>query len=168
MSLSLAENVIVAGADNLPPMLDKTMYSSWASRMILYIKGLPQDIYNLMNHREEAKDIWDRVKLLIEGSEISMQEKESKLYDEFDTCTSVPGETIHSYYMRSRRVWETLRNATIPKTRFVTRYMARSSFLLSLVFTKSVFSKPLWGLCNGDISIELKCVPFIDFEFVTA
>ncbi|GJR06995.1 hypothetical protein Tco_0529979 [Tanacetum coccineum] len=37
MSLSLAENVIVAGVDNR--MLDKTQYSSWASRMILYIKG---------------------------------------------------------------------------------------------------------------------------------
>ncbi|GKE36751.1 hypothetical protein Tco_1460156, partial [Tanacetum coccineum] len=39
MSLSLAENVIVVGADNRPPMLDKTNYSSWASRMLLYIKG---------------------------------------------------------------------------------------------------------------------------------
>ncbi|GKC76382.1 hypothetical protein Tco_1127156 [Tanacetum coccineum] len=39
MSLSLAENVIVAGADNRPPMLDKTNYSSWASCMLLYIKG---------------------------------------------------------------------------------------------------------------------------------
>ncbi|GJV78518.1 hypothetical protein Tco_1514388 [Tanacetum coccineum] len=120
MSLSLAENVIVAGADNRP-MLDNSMYSSWASRMILYIKGKEYgkllvdsvlngpfqygtvtelDIYNLVNHHEEAKDIWDRVKLLIEGSEISVQEKESKLYDEFDTFTLVPGETIHSYYMR--------------------------------------------------------------------
>ena len=41
MSLSLAENVIVAGADNRPPMLDKTNYSSWASQMLLYIKGKP-------------------------------------------------------------------------------------------------------------------------------
>ncbi|GKE48630.1 hypothetical protein Tco_1479888, partial [Tanacetum coccineum] len=32
-------NVIVAGADNRPPMLDKTQYSSWASRMLLYIRG---------------------------------------------------------------------------------------------------------------------------------
>nr|GEU33781.1 DNA helicase [Tanacetum cinerariifolium] len=32
-------NVIVVGADNRPPMLDKTNYSSWASRMLLYIKG---------------------------------------------------------------------------------------------------------------------------------
>nr|GEV32120.1 integrase, catalytic region, zinc finger, CCHC-type, peptidase aspartic, catalytic [Tanacetum cinerariifolium] len=39
MSLSLAENVIVAEADNRPSMLDKTRYSSWASRMLLYIKG---------------------------------------------------------------------------------------------------------------------------------
>ncbi|GJT65333.1 integrase, catalytic region, zinc finger, CCHC-type containing protein [Tanacetum coccineum] len=39
MSLSLAENVIVAGADNRPPMLDKTQYSSWASRLLLYIRG---------------------------------------------------------------------------------------------------------------------------------
>ncbi|GJW37513.1 hypothetical protein Tco_0060433 [Tanacetum coccineum] len=30
MSLSLAENVIVAGPDNRPPMLDKSNYSSWA------------------------------------------------------------------------------------------------------------------------------------------
>ncbi|GKC04034.1 hypothetical protein Tco_0995644, partial [Tanacetum coccineum] len=39
MSLSLAKNVIVARADNRPPMLDKSQYSSWASRILLYIKG---------------------------------------------------------------------------------------------------------------------------------
>ncbi|GKD43333.1 hypothetical protein Tco_1267978 [Tanacetum coccineum] len=39
MSLSLAKNVIVAWAENRPLMLDKTQYSSWASRMLLYIKG---------------------------------------------------------------------------------------------------------------------------------
>ncbi|GJZ33103.1 retrovirus-related pol polyprotein from transposon TNT 1-94 [Tanacetum coccineum] len=109
-------------------MLDKTNYSSWESRMLLYIKGkehgkllvdlvlnepfqyrtlvvlgkentlamvreqtytdltddekicesvdikatnivlqgLPQDIYNLVNHNEHVKQIWDRVKLLIQ------------------------------------------------------------------------------------------------------
>ncbi|GJS44097.1 hypothetical protein Tco_0569140, partial [Tanacetum coccineum] len=146
-------------------MLDKTRYSSWASRMLLYIKckehckllydsvinghfkygtitvpetpttpttvrdrtydeitdakkireacdikatnivlqGLPQDIYNLVNHHSKAKDIWDRFKLLIEGSEILLHERESKLYDEFDTFTSVPIEIIHSYHLRRFR-----------------------------------------------------------------
>ncbi|GJX54309.1 retrovirus-related pol polyprotein from transposon TNT 1-94 [Tanacetum coccineum] len=73
-------------------------------------QGLPQDIYKLVNHHSEAKDIWDRVKLLNEGLEISLQERESKLYDEFNTFTSVHGETIHSYYLRqngaiSTRKW---------------------------------------------------------------
>ncbi|GKC93105.1 reverse transcriptase domain-containing protein [Tanacetum coccineum] len=36
---TLAEHMIVAGAENRPPMLDKTMYNSWQSGMLLYIKG---------------------------------------------------------------------------------------------------------------------------------
>ncbi|GKC84825.1 hypothetical protein Tco_1140542, partial [Tanacetum coccineum] len=54
----------------------------------------------MVNHHDEAKHVWDRVKLLIEGSEISLQESDSKLYNEFDTFTLEPGETIHSYYLR--------------------------------------------------------------------
>ncbi|GKE23323.1 hypothetical protein Tco_1434835 [Tanacetum coccineum] len=42
----------------------------------IVLQGLQQDIYNLVNHHKEAKHIWDRVKLLIEGSEISLQERE--------------------------------------------------------------------------------------------
>ncbi|GJR34663.1 hypothetical protein Tco_1210347 [Tanacetum coccineum] len=36
---TLAEHMIVAGANNCPPMLEKSMYTSWASCMLLYIKG---------------------------------------------------------------------------------------------------------------------------------
>ncbi|GJS54748.1 integrase, catalytic region, zinc finger, CCHC-type containing protein [Tanacetum coccineum] len=36
---TLAEFMIVAGVENRPPMLDKAMYTSWESRMLLYIKG---------------------------------------------------------------------------------------------------------------------------------
>ncbi|GKA73336.1 hypothetical protein Tco_0779552 [Tanacetum coccineum] len=37
----------------------------------IVLQGLPQDIYNLVNHNDQAKQIWDRVKLLIQGSELS-------------------------------------------------------------------------------------------------
>nr|GEW36270.1 hypothetical protein [Tanacetum cinerariifolium] len=63
-------------------------------------QGLPQDIYNLVNHNEHSKQICNRVKLIIQGSKLSLQERESKLYDDFNTFTSMPEETIHSYYMR--------------------------------------------------------------------
>nr|GFA00849.1 hypothetical protein [Tanacetum cinerariifolium] len=36
---TLAEHIIVAGAENDPPMLEKSMYDSWASRIRLFIKG---------------------------------------------------------------------------------------------------------------------------------
>ncbi|GKE19309.1 hypothetical protein Tco_1426886, partial [Tanacetum coccineum] len=62
----------------------------------IVLQGLPQDIYNMVNHHTKDKDIWDRVELLIEGLEISLQDREYKLYDEFDMFTSVPGETIHT------------------------------------------------------------------------
>ncbi|GJT60298.1 retrovirus-related pol polyprotein from transposon TNT 1-94 [Tanacetum coccineum] len=36
---TLAEHIIVAGAENRPPMLEESMYDSWASRIRLFIKG---------------------------------------------------------------------------------------------------------------------------------
>ncbi|GJX85611.1 hypothetical protein Tco_0336385 [Tanacetum coccineum] len=36
---TLAEFMIIVGADNRPPMLEKSMYDSWKSRMELYIEN---------------------------------------------------------------------------------------------------------------------------------
>ncbi|GJW23387.1 hypothetical protein Tco_0034009 [Tanacetum coccineum] len=66
----------------------------------IVLQGLPPDVYTLVNHHIDAKEIWDRFKLLIEGTELSLQERESKLYNEFDRITSEKGESIYSYYLR--------------------------------------------------------------------
>ncbi|GJY93670.1 hypothetical protein Tco_0509452 [Tanacetum coccineum] len=163
--------MIITGADNRPPMLEKAIYDSWKSRMELYIEnrengrmilnsvlngpliwptieengttrtntkknlfsyqkmlhadwhsvnintffrghlrmrmllinhhnnivlqGLPSDVYAIVNHHKVAKDIWDRVKLLMQGTKLSLQEKECKLYDEFDKFSFVKGETLY-------------------------------------------------------------------------
>ncbi|GJY34482.1 hypothetical protein Tco_0418951 [Tanacetum coccineum] len=36
---TMAENVIAAGSKNRPPMLEKGMYDSWKTRIMLYIQG---------------------------------------------------------------------------------------------------------------------------------
>ncbi|GJR15212.1 hypothetical protein Tco_0797864 [Tanacetum coccineum] len=103
--------VLEPGTENTPATVGPRTYTDLTDEEKLHesvditatnivLQGLPQDIYNLVNHNEHAKQIWDRVKLLIQGSELSLQERESKLYDDFDMFTSTPGETIHSYYMR--------------------------------------------------------------------
>nr|GEW55665.1 hypothetical protein [Tanacetum cinerariifolium] len=40
---------------------------------------LPKDIYTLINHYTNAKDIWDNVKMLLEGSELTKKDRESQL-----------------------------------------------------------------------------------------
>ncbi|GKA93065.1 hypothetical protein Tco_0815051 [Tanacetum coccineum] len=129
---TLAEYMILSGADNHPPMLDKDLYDSWKSRMELYmqnrehgrmilesvehgpliwptveengvirtkkyaelsaaekiqadcdmkakniiLQGLPADIYSLVNHHRVAKDLWERVQLLMQGTSLTKQERE--------------------------------------------------------------------------------------------
>nr|GEW33663.1 hypothetical protein [Tanacetum cinerariifolium] len=66
----------------------------------IVLQGLPPDVYAIVNHHKFAKEIWDRVKLLIQGTKLSLQEKECKLYDEFDKFSIVKGETLYQYYWR--------------------------------------------------------------------
>ncbi|GJZ50840.1 hypothetical protein Tco_0605355 [Tanacetum coccineum] len=154
---TLDEFMIIVGVDNRPPMLEKSLYDSWKSRMELYIEnrengrmilnslqngpldwptivevdgttrtkkyeelsvaeklqadcdlkatnivlqGLLPDVYAIVNHHKVAKEIWDRVKFLMQGMKLSLQEKECKLYDEFDKFSFVKGETLYQYYWR--------------------------------------------------------------------
>ncbi|GJW10731.1 hypothetical protein Tco_1576558 [Tanacetum coccineum] len=79
---------------------DKDRYNTdiWATNILL--QGLPKDIYTLINHYTDAKDIWDNVKMLLEGSELTKEYRESQLYDDFEHFCQNKGETIHDYYVR--------------------------------------------------------------------
>ncbi|GKD98330.1 hypothetical protein Tco_1382227 [Tanacetum coccineum] len=105
---TLAEFMIIAGVDNRPPMLEKSLYDSWKTSMDFYMEnkenermildsvqnGLPPDVYAIVNHHKVAKEIWDRVKLLMQGTKLSLKEKECKLYNEFNKFSFVKGETL--------------------------------------------------------------------------
>ncbi|GKF23981.1 hypothetical protein Tco_0076303, partial [Tanacetum coccineum] len=122
---TLAEFRIIVGAENSPPMLEKSLYDSWKSHMEFYmenmengiiildsvqngplvwptiteedgttrkktyaersaskklqadcdckatnivLQGLPPNVYAIFNHHKVAKEIWDRVKLLMQGT----------------------------------------------------------------------------------------------------
>ncbi|GJX86925.1 hypothetical protein Tco_0337699 [Tanacetum coccineum] len=70
---TLAEYMILSDADNCIPMLDKDLV---------------------------AKDLWERVQLLMQGTSLTKQERECKLYDAFDKFTHIKGESLHTYYLR--------------------------------------------------------------------
>ncbi|GJR54815.1 hypothetical protein Tco_1405336 [Tanacetum coccineum] len=81
---------------------EKDRYNAdiWATNIIL--QGLPKDIYSLINHYTDTKDIWDNVKMLLEGSELTKEDRESQLYDDFEHFRQNKGETIHDYYNRGQ------------------------------------------------------------------
>ncbi|GKA03736.1 hypothetical protein Tco_0676517 [Tanacetum coccineum] len=147
--------MILSGADNRPPMLDKDLYDSYKSRMELYmqnrehgrmilesvehgpliwptvedngvirtkkyvelsaamkiqadcdmkatniiLQGLPADIYSLVNHHRVAKDLWEIVQLLMQGTSLTKQKRECKLYDAFDKFTHIKGESLHTKFV---------------------------------------------------------------------
>ncbi|GKE55446.1 hypothetical protein Tco_1494631 [Tanacetum coccineum] len=66
----------------------------------IILQGLPADIYSLVNHHRIAIDLWERVQLLMQGTSLTKQERECKLYDAFDKFTHIKGETLHKYYLR--------------------------------------------------------------------
>ncbi|GJU95188.1 integrase, catalytic region, zinc finger, CCHC-type containing protein [Tanacetum coccineum] len=111
---TLADKSLLSGGDNKPPMLEKHLYDSWKSRMELYMmnrphgrmilasveKGLPTKIYALVSQHRVAKDIWEKIKLLMQGTSLTKQERECKLYDEFDEFdkfTYKKGESLQMF-----------------------------------------------------------------------
>nr|GEW38588.1 hypothetical protein [Tanacetum cinerariifolium] len=102
---TMAENVIVAGAENRPSMLEKGMYDSWKSHILFHIEGMENDemlidsinngyqlTYTLLSIiTRQPKTYGIGVKELMEGTELTIQERDSKLYDDFDRFTSEKG-----------------------------------------------------------------------------
>ncbi|GJZ06681.1 hypothetical protein Tco_0540474 [Tanacetum coccineum] len=77
---------------------DKDRYNADIRATNILLQGLPKDIYTLINHYTNAKDIWDNVKMLLEGSELTKEDRKSQLYDDFEHLRQNKGETIHDYY----------------------------------------------------------------------
>ncbi|GKA15925.1 hypothetical protein Tco_0695672 [Tanacetum coccineum] len=74
-----------------------TVTSKAAINIIL--QSLPTEIYALVSQHRVAKDLWEKIKLLMQGTSLMKQERECKLYDEFDKFTYKKGESLHEYYL---------------------------------------------------------------------
>ncbi|GKB86111.1 hypothetical protein Tco_0958383 [Tanacetum coccineum] len=91
---TLADKSLLSGGDNKPPMLEKYLYDSWKSIMELYMmnkphgrmilasvekgplvchnhSGLLTEIYALVSQHRVAKDLWEKIKLLMQGTSLT-------------------------------------------------------------------------------------------------
>ncbi|GKB96548.1 integrase, catalytic region, zinc finger, CCHC-type containing protein [Tanacetum coccineum] len=104
---------------------EKERYKADIRATNILLQGLPKDIYTLINHYTDAKDIWDNVKMLLEGSELTRDERESQLYDDFEHFRQNKGETIHEYYVRFTKLINDMRNIkmTMPKMQLNSKFV---------------------------------------------
>nr|GEX40974.1 Gag-Pol polyprotein [Tanacetum cinerariifolium] len=78
--------------------------------------GLPEYIYAAVDSCKMAHVIWLRVQQIMKGSDIGIQEKKAKLFNEWERFTSNEGESIESYYHRFLRLINDLkRNKHFPE-----------------------------------------------------
>nr|GEZ85471.1 hypothetical protein [Tanacetum cinerariifolium] len=78
--------------------------------------GLSEDIYAVVDSCETAQEMWLRVQQMMKGSDIGIQEKKAKLFNEWERFTSNEGESIESYYHRFLKLMNDLkRNKHFPE-----------------------------------------------------
>ncbi|GKE31336.1 hypothetical protein Tco_1450658, partial [Tanacetum coccineum] len=126
---NLSEDIQCTSSDTRPPMLDRTDFSSWQQRIrIFHLKEQKVPSNLVLNELEsirifhlkiriDAKDIWDNVKMLLEGSELTKEDQESQLYDDFEHFCQNKRETIHDYYVRFAKLINDMRNIKMTMSR---------------------------------------------------
>nr|GEW78567.1 retrovirus-related Pol polyprotein from transposon TNT 1-94 [Tanacetum cinerariifolium] len=89
---------------------EKDWYNANIKATNILLQGLPKDIYTHINHYTDTKYIWDNMKMLLEGSELTKEDRELQMYDDFEHFQQHRGETIHEYYIRFAKLINDMRN----------------------------------------------------------
>nr|GFC00239.1 hypothetical protein [Tanacetum cinerariifolium] len=66
----------------------------------IILQGLPPEVYALVSTHKVAKELWERIQMLMQGTSLTKQERECKLYDAFDKFAYQKGETLCDYYLK--------------------------------------------------------------------
>ncbi|GJY87860.1 hypothetical protein Tco_0502488 [Tanacetum coccineum] len=79
---------------------NKKQYIANVRVMNYLLQAIPNDIYNSVDACKNAKEMWERIKRLMFGSEVTIHVRHSRLMDEFDKFAAKEGESLESVYER--------------------------------------------------------------------
>nr|GFB64206.1 hypothetical protein [Tanacetum cinerariifolium] len=66
----------------------------------IILQGLPLEVYALVSTHKVAKEIWEIIQMLMQGTSLMKQERECELYDEFDKFAYKKGKSLCDFYLR--------------------------------------------------------------------
>nr|GEY85851.1 hypothetical protein [Tanacetum cinerariifolium] len=65
----------------------------------IILQGLLPEVYALVSTHKVAKELWERIQMLMQRTSLTKQERECKLYDEFDKFAYKKGESLPDFYL---------------------------------------------------------------------
>nr|GFD28905.1 retrovirus-related Pol polyprotein from transposon TNT 1-94 [Tanacetum cinerariifolium] len=65
----------------------------------IILQGIPPEVYDLVSTHKVAKELWECIQMLMQGTSLPKQERECKLYDAFDKFAYQKGETLRDFYL---------------------------------------------------------------------
>ncbi|GJW38451.1 retrovirus-related pol polyprotein from transposon TNT 1-94 [Tanacetum coccineum] len=71
---------------------------------IILSQGLPRHIFNNLNQTSTAKEIWDNIEMLMQGSGRTIQQRKEDLFDEYERFRAIGNESIHDYFVRFHKL----------------------------------------------------------------
>nr|GEV21373.1 hypothetical protein [Tanacetum cinerariifolium] len=66
----------------------------------IIFQGLPPEVYALVSTHKVLKELRERIQMLMQGTSLTKQERECKLYDEFDKFAYKKRESLRDFYLR--------------------------------------------------------------------
>ncbi|GJZ04978.1 hypothetical protein Tco_0538253 [Tanacetum coccineum] len=73
---------------------NKSQYIADVKVMNYLLQAIPNDIYNSVDACKNAKEMWQRIKILMFGSDVTNHVRHSQLMDEFDKFVAKEGELL--------------------------------------------------------------------------
>nr|GEV97605.1 hypothetical protein [Tanacetum cinerariifolium] len=120
-----------------------------ATNIILH--GLTPDVYALVNSQEAAKDIWDRVKMLMKGTELSYQERECILYNLFDKFAHVLVQVNTKFLNALPSEWSKfVTDSKLAKSLYTTNYDQLYAYLVNM---NDMLMKGITTTSKGNVAV---------------
>nr|GEW48263.1 hypothetical protein [Tanacetum cinerariifolium] len=65
----------------------------------IILQGLLPEVYALVSTHKVMKELWESIQMLMQGTSLTKQEGECKLYDEFDKFAYRNGESLRDFFL---------------------------------------------------------------------
>nr|GEW23413.1 uncharacterized mitochondrial protein AtMg00810-like [Tanacetum cinerariifolium] len=123
----------------------------------IILQGLLPEVYALFSTHKVAKELWERIQMLMQGTSLTKQERECKLYDEFDKFAYRKGESLRQHEYHDNEVRLMHERTSDPLDLYASQ--APSSTPLSLTYPSNDFQSSV----NHNVYNPSSSMPHVEY-----